>query len=95
VFGAPATSLRVIKAALRNARLKPAQIAAIGITNQREITVLWDRHTGRPIHRAIVWQDRRTASACDALKAECEGWAQVTRPDDQRCWIESAVVAKL
>jgi glycerol kinase len=60
---------RVMKAALRNARLKPAQIAAIGITNQRETTVLWDRHTGRPIHRAIVWQDRRTAPTCDALKA--------------------------
>ncbi|MBI1817741.1 MAG: glycerol kinase GlpK [Deltaproteobacteria bacterium] len=62
-------TLRVIKAALRSARLKPAQIAAIGITNQRETTVLWDRHSGRPIHRAIVWQDRRTAPACEALRA--------------------------
>src|SRR5579862_332053 len=61
---------RVIGAALRNARLKPADIAAIGITNQRETTVLWDRVTGNPVYRAIVWQDRRTASICDALKAQ-------------------------
>jgi len=61
---------RVIKAALRGARLMPPQIAAIGITNQRETTVLWDRRTGRAIHRAIVWQDRRTAPTCEALKAD-------------------------
>ena len=48
--------------ALAKARLKPRDIAAIGITNQRETTVLWDRQTGEPIHHAIVWQDRRTAS---------------------------------
>ena len=48
----------------------PADIAAIGISNQRETTVLWDRNTGAPIHNAIVWQDRRTAAACDELKAE-------------------------
>mgnify|MGYP005837151205 CR=1 FL=1 len=47
-----------------------AKIAAIGITNQRETTVIWDRKTGQPIHNAIVWQDRRTASFCDELKAE-------------------------
>ena len=41
---------------------------AIGITDQRETTVLWDRTTGRPLHRAIVWQDRRTAARCDALR---------------------------
>ncbi len=50
-------------------RINPAQIAAIGITNQRETTVLWDRNTGRPVHNAIVWQCRRTAGICDALKA--------------------------
>jgi glycerol kinase len=61
---------RVMRAALRSARLKPADIAAIGITNQRETTVLWDRVTGKPLHRAIVWQDRRTAPICDALKAQ-------------------------
>ena len=61
---------RVIGAALRSARLKPKDLAAIGITNQRETTVLWDRTTGKPVHRAIVWQDRRTAPICDALKAQ-------------------------
>jgi glycerol kinase len=48
----------------------PADIAAIGITNQRETAVLWDRKTGQPLHNAIVWQDRRTAERCRALKAE-------------------------
>ena len=48
----------------------PAAIAAIGISNQRETTIIWDRKTGEPIHNAIVWQDRRTAALCDALKAE-------------------------
>jgi glycerol kinase len=60
---------RVIRAALRAARLQPRQIAAIGITNQRETVVLWDRTTGKPVHRAIVWQDRRTASLCERLQA--------------------------
>src|SRR5204863_4073204 len=45
-------------------------VAAIGITNQRETTVVWDRRTGRPLHRAIVWQDRRTAGRCDELRTE-------------------------
>ena len=48
----------------------PGSIAAIGITNQRETTIIWDRQTGEPIHNAIVWQDRRTAALCDELKAE-------------------------
>lgn len=48
----------------------PAAIAAIGISNQRETTIIWDRLSGEPIHNAIVWQDRRTATFCDALKAE-------------------------
>jgi len=48
----------------------PESIAAIGITNQRETTIIWDRETGQPIHNAIVWQDRRTAALCDELKAE-------------------------
>src|SRR5438876_5782863 len=56
---------RVIGAALRRARLGATDIAAIGITNQRETIVLWDRCSGRPVHRAIVWQDRRTAPICD------------------------------
>jgi glycerol kinase len=48
----------------------PTDVAAIGITNQRETTVLWDRRTGQPLHNAIVWQDRRTAERCRALKAD-------------------------
>jgi glycerol kinase len=50
--------------------LQPEQVAAIGITNQRETTILWDRKTGKPLHNAIVWQDRRTAGFCDELKAK-------------------------
>src|SRR5215467_14125210 len=53
--------------------LDPSSIAAIGITNQRETTVLWDRKTGKAVHNAIVWQDRRTAPACASLRARgCE-----------------------
>jgi glycerol kinase len=60
-----------VTGALRTALagVAPASIAAIGITNQRETSVIWDRATGRPVHHAIVWQDRRTADACAALKA--------------------------
>ena len=54
---------------IEKAGIDARQIAAIGITNQRETTVLWDRATGQPLHNAIVWQDRRTAGLCDALKA--------------------------
>ena len=53
--------------ALANATTRPDEIVAVGITNQRETTVLWDRSSGRPIHNAIVWQDRRTAAICDRL----------------------------
>ncbi len=56
------------KAALKKARLKPSAIAVIGITNQRETVVVWNRRTGKAIHKAIVWQDRRTADMCKALK---------------------------
>ena len=56
--------------ALASAKVSPIDIAAIGITNQRETTVLWDRKTGEPVHNAIVWQDRRTARYIDSLKAE-------------------------
>ena len=49
-------------------KVRPDRIAAIGITNQRETTILWDRRTGRPLHRAIVWQDRRTSDICRRLK---------------------------
>ncbi|HZZ65637.1 MAG TPA: glycerol kinase GlpK [Candidatus Baltobacteraceae bacterium] len=55
--------------ALRTSGIAPARVAAIGITNQRETTLLWDRQTGRPLSHAIVWQDRRTAAQCDELRA--------------------------
>jgi len=57
-----------VQEALRGAGLTPERIAAVGITNQRETVVAWERKTGRPLHRAIVWQDRRTADRCTALK---------------------------
>jgi glycerol kinase len=62
-------TLRVLRQACRRAKVGARDLAAIGITNQRETVVLWDRRTGKPVHRAIVWQDRRTASHCDALRA--------------------------
>ncbi len=64
------TQLGVAAEAVTKAGLTAKNIAAIGITNQRETTVLWDKKTGLPIHNAIVWQDRRTASFCNHLKAE-------------------------
>ena len=62
--------LAVCKQAVTKARARPMDIRAIGITNQRETVVIWDRKTGKPIHKAIVWQDRRTAEMCARLKAE-------------------------
>lgn len=56
--------------ALRDAGMRASDLAAIGITNQRETVVLWDRATGEPVHQAIVWQDRRTADLCNALKGQ-------------------------
>ncbi|MEM8909485.1 MAG: glycerol kinase GlpK, partial [Bacteroidota bacterium] len=64
------TQLAVAQAVLRNNHVGADQIASIGITNQRETTLIWDKETGEPIHNAIVWQDRRTASICDRLKKE-------------------------
>src|SRR5207302_3109188 len=64
------TQLACARAAPKKAKLAPKRVAAIGITNQPETTVVWDRRTGKPVHRAIVWQDRRTAARCDALKRE-------------------------
>jgi glycerol kinase len=63
------SQLAVARAVLRENCIRAEQLAAIGITNQRETTVLWDRATGEPLHRAIVWQDRRTAGICDELRA--------------------------
>ncbi|HRK95951.1 MAG TPA: glycerol kinase, partial [Rhodospirillales bacterium] len=62
------TSLEVIGGALTAAAIEATQVDAIGITNQRETTILWDRATGEPVHPAIVWQDRRTAGECEALR---------------------------
>jgi len=58
----------VITEAILKEKIKSDEIAAIGITNQRETTVIWDKETGKPIYNAIVWQDRRTSAQCDLLK---------------------------
>lgn len=63
---------RIIPQALADADVEPRQIMALGITNQRETTVVWDRHTGKPAHRAIVWQDNRTAGLLPAIAAELD-----------------------
>ncbi|HEY7289223.1 MAG TPA: glycerol kinase GlpK [Vicinamibacterales bacterium] len=65
-----ATQVAVAIEALGRAHLRPRDIAGIGITNQRETTVVWDRETGDPVYNAIVWQDRRTANFCDRLKRD-------------------------
>ncbi len=64
------SSLQVCRDAVRQAGIEAKDIAGIGITNQRETTIIWDRATGRPIHRAIVWQDRRTAAICAQLRSK-------------------------
>ena len=66
------SQLTTARAALDKAGLTAGDIAAIGVTNQRETAIIWERATGRPVMNAIVWQDRRTAAICDQLKAE--GW---------------------
>src|SRR6201996_3558274 len=63
------TQLSVAAEGLGRARIRPSDIAGLGITNQRETTVVWDRKTGEAVYNAIVWQDRRTAEACDKLRA--------------------------
>jgi len=64
------SQVAVATEAIIKASITPHDIAAIGITNQRETTVLWDKKTGEPLHNAIVWQDRRTSAYCDELKAQ-------------------------
>ncbi len=64
-----ATTAGTCRAVIEKAGLSPSDIATIGITNQRETTLVWDKTTGKPIHRAIVWQDRRTAAFCADLRA--------------------------
>ena len=63
------TQSGVMQEALSSAGIRASDVAAIGITNQRETTLIWDRATGQPIHNAVVWQDRRTAPYCDELRA--------------------------
>lgn len=64
----------VIREVIKKAKIHPTQIAGIGITNQRETTVLWDRKSGKPVYNAIVWQCRRTAGLCEKLKRD--GWTE-------------------
>jgi glycerol kinase len=61
------TQLKAIKDVVSESKIDPNEIDSIGITNQRETTIIWDKHTGKPVYNAIVWQDRRTASFCDEL----------------------------
>src|SRR5229473_2336671 len=68
-----ASQIGVAVEALGRAHVAPKNVAAIGITNQRETTIVWDRETGEPVHNAIVWQDRRTADYCEGLKAQGAG----------------------
>jgi glycerol kinase len=70
------SQLSVARRVLRDGAASANEIAAIGIANQRETTVVWDRATGIPIHPAIVWQDRRTAERCERLRGE----GKVNRP---------------
>ncbi|PQO24337.1 glycerol kinase [Rhodobacteraceae bacterium WD3A24] len=67
------TTAGTCREAIERAGIGPERIAAIGITNQRETTLVWDKATGRPIHNAIVWQDRRTAETCDLLREQGQG----------------------
>src|ERR1700753_2541434 len=63
------SQITVAVEALGRARIKPSDIAGVGITNQRETTIVWDRQTGEGVYNAIVWQARRTAAACDEPRA--------------------------
>ena len=71
------TQLKMMQDVMSQAGITPAQIAGIGITNQRETTVIWDRRTGKPIYNAIVWQDKRTADICEEIKTA--GWEKEIR----------------
>lgn len=71
------SQIEVLREAINQSGVALADIQAIGITNQRETTIVWDRHTGKPVHNAIVWQCRRTADTCDQLKAD--GYAEPIR----------------
>ena len=62
------TTIGTCKSVLKSSSIDPKKVAAIGITNQRETTLVWDKNTGEPVYNAIVWQDRRTASHCEELR---------------------------
>ena len=72
-----ADTQQVCRDVLKSRGIKPSQVAAIGITNQRETTIVWDRKTGEPVHNAVVWQDRRTANFCEKL--EKDGYLEKVR----------------
>ncbi|MGB7595528.1 MAG: FGGY family carbohydrate kinase, partial [Erysipelotrichaceae bacterium] len=71
------TQIGTTKAILKAANVLPSDIVAVGVTNQRETTTIWDKKTGEPVYNSIVWQCRRTASICDDLRAR--GWADKVR----------------
>src|SRR5437773_12504752 len=71
------SQLEVAQRAIKESGASVSEIASIGITNQRETTVLWDRETSKPVHNAIVWQCRRTAGECERLKKE--GWESIVQ----------------
>jgi len=70
------TQLMVIKEVLSKSGISPSNIKSIGITNQRETTLVWNKHTGAPVFNAIVWQDRRTSDYCDSIKSE---WQEIIK----------------
>jgi len=72
------TQIETIHEAISKAGILISDITAIGITNQRETAVIWDKFTGEPVYNAIVWQDRRTASFCDELKEQ--GLSEIIQP---------------
>ena len=76
------TQMGAARQALDAANLSPQQIAAIGVTNQRETTLIWDRESGRPVYNAIVWQCRRTAPACSKIKK-----TKFAQKNSQENWI--------
>lgn len=78
-----ATQLEVAKEAMANIQATAADICAIGITNQRETTIVWDKNTGEPVYHAIVWQCRRTAEYADSLKEK--GLTETFRKKDRAC----------
>lgn len=89
-----ATQVGLMYEAMSKLNVTPADIAGIGITNQRETTVVWDKNTGRPICKAIVWQCRRTAEYCDLLKSVAMPICSVKNRSGSGClflWYQAAL----